>query len=69
MKLRFEIDLTLTIITALVFQWFLIQYGVAFTKVTNYAVTNEIIGNTEKAYADTDPVWIEFLELLDLCGN
>jgi len=69
MKLRFEIDLTITVLTAIIFQYFLVGYGSAFTVLTNYAVANNIIGNTVTEYADTDPVYIKFLELLDLCGN
>jgi hypothetical protein len=68
MKLRFEIDLTITLITAVIFQIYLVSYGTAFTAVTSYAVNNNIIGNTPKVFDFSDPVYVKFLSLLDECG-
>jgi hypothetical protein len=69
MKLRFEIDLLITLITTIVFQVFLASYGVALGNVTEFATMNNIIGNHPTVYAHTDDIYTEFLAKLDSCGN
>ena len=53
MKLRFEIDLIVTIITTLAFSWFLMIYNMNLTTATDYAVNTLKINAIpfEKSYS------------------